>query len=237
MNGPCMLCVFVLAFLLMNAAQETKLIRHLKLIPAENLINLPLTESVRRSTSASKERKVSLMSAINGGKTRPTPKVDREIDELCESLDRSRKRHLEVGLLRGDRVHDHLKVQEESASPQLKKNRFDSKETTPPSIKMAMTMADFKAYMEENSNKRFDKLEGSMDGISAAVKKVEVAVEANTEKIDQHDVLIREIRQDLDAVKAKRTTSGSSWASVTAATTLDRPPTIPPERDSWPGGP
>ena len=44
--------------------------------------------------------------------------------ELSDSIDRSRKRHLEPGLLRGDQALDRLRTQEASASPVLKKPKL-----------------------------------------------------------------------------------------------------------------
>ena len=164
-------------------------------------------------------------------------KIDEEIEDLCRSLDRSRKRHLSEGLVRGDLVHDRLAVQEASASPLLKRQRSraetDHGKTPPSDNKMAMTMADFKAYMEENSNKRFDKLEGTMAGITDAVRNVEREVKSNSEKIDKHEDQIRSIRNELDKVSKgpagtgnARPSNGVSWASIAAST-----PALPPEDD------
>ena len=46
-----------------------------------------------------------------------------EISFLERSIERSRKRHLSEGLLRGDQALDRLRLQESSASPLLKKTR------------------------------------------------------------------------------------------------------------------
>ena len=48
---------------------------------------------------------------------------DQGFEDLVNSIDRSRKRHLDEGLLRGDQALDRLRAQEASASPALKKTR------------------------------------------------------------------------------------------------------------------
>ena len=42
---------------------------------------------------------------------------EEELQELVKSIERSRKRNLSVGLLRGDQVVDRQELQEKSASP------------------------------------------------------------------------------------------------------------------------
>ena len=91
------------------------------------------------------------------GYSKAIQKEDREFDEILGSIERSRKRNLSEGLLRGDQVLDRLRCQEASASPNLKKSRDSTPERTRvPSARspeMSLTMADFKAYMDQNTNK------------------------------------------------------------------------------------
>ena len=118
-----------------------------------------------------------------------------ELEELSSSIDRSRKRHLDEGLLRGDQVLDRLKVQEASASPLLKKTR-KSPGTTPPRTvsKMAMTMAEFKEYMDNNTNKRLGDIDGKIGGMQTAIKE-------NTAKLDRHEAQISELRGEMVKLK------------------------------------
>lgn len=119
---------------------------------------------------------------------------DRGIEEIASSIDRSRKRHLEVGLLRGDQVHDRLRAQEASASPVLKRSRT-TPDSTPPKAKMAMTMAEFKEYMENNTNKR-------LDGIDNKIGGMQVAIQDNSAKLANHERQIEEIRSEVKALKS-----------------------------------
>lgn len=155
---------------------------------------------------------------------------DKELEELCSSIDRSRKRHLSVGLLRGEQVHDRLRPQEISASPLLKKIRAAEHFTpslSPPQesdTDMAMTMADFKAYMEEHSTRRLVGIENTMQGIKASVEKVEASVEVNSAKIDKHEAQISAIREEVRQMKdrpAPDKIPGPSWAEVAAPTDVE----------------
>ena len=117
---------------------------------------------------------------------------DKDLDDLCNTLDKSRKRHLSVGLLRGDQVHDRLKVQEASASPLLKKSKAG--QLTPPREEMAMTLADFKAYMDPQvaaTNQRLDNIDGKVSGLQAAVSKVDNTVQLHSAKLDRHEATIK----------------------------------------------
>ena len=141
-----------------------------------------------------------LLSTLCAEKTRPAtplcPLMPREgIEALAQSIDRSRKRHLEEGLLRGDQVLDRLRVQEASASPLLKKTR-KSPDTTPPrGNNMAMTMAEFKEYMDSNTNKRLGDIDNKIGGMQAAISD-------NTVKLDKHEAQISEIRSELVKMKS-----------------------------------
>ena len=119
-------------------------------------------------------------------------------DDLCSSIDRSRKRHLDKRLLRGDQVRDRLLVQEASASPLLKKTR-KTPATTPPSqgnppADMAMTMAEFKEYMDSTTNKRLGDIDNKIGGMQSTI-------EDNTKKLDKHETQIAEIREDVQKMK------------------------------------
>ena len=126
-------------------------------------------------------------------------------EELSGSIDRSRKRHLEEGLLRGDLVKDRLAVQEASASPLLKRTRPSSASTTPPAPPthddMAMTMAEFREYMDNNTNKRIGDLDRKVGGMQATVEKLDKAVEHNTNVLQQHEEQIQSMKRQLDKAK------------------------------------
>ena len=117
------------------------------------------------------------------------------LEELSYSIEKSRKRHLEEGLLRGDQARDRLLAQEASASPLLKKTR-KSPTTTPPkqTAAMALTMADFKEYMENKTNKRLGEIDGKIGGMQAAIKE-------NSEKLDRHESQITGLKTELEKVK------------------------------------
>ena len=124
------------------------------------------------------------------------PLMPREgIEALAQSIDRSRKRHLEEGLLRGDQALDRLRVQEASASPLLKKTRKSPSTTPPRSDNMAMTMAEFKEYMDSNTNKRLGDIDNKIGGMQAAIND-------NTVKLDKHEAQISEIRSELVKMKS-----------------------------------
>ena len=121
-------------------------------------------------------------------------------DDLVSSIERSRKRHLDEGLLRGDQVRDRLRVQEASASPALKKTRASP--NTPPSSApeqptpsvMALTMADFRDYMEKNTNKRLGDIDGKISGMQQSIKE-------NTDKLNKHESQIEKIREEVKKLK------------------------------------
>ena len=138
--------------------------------------------------------------------------IEGDIEELCRTLDRSRKRHLSVGLLRGDQVLDRLKVQESSASPLLKKSKLAGKGPSPipeaeaePSgpagsptggPEMALTMADFKEYMEKNTNLRLDNIDRTVSGLGADVR-------SNTAKISAQETLIRQNQGNIEDLRSE----------------------------------
>ena len=151
-----------------------------------------------------------------------TPGRDSDIEELCRTLDKSRKRHLSIGLLRGDQVQDRLRVQESSASPLLKKSKLKVPQASPPdparrppvpvppaAPDMAMTMAQFKEYMEKNTNLRLESIDRTVAGLGAEVR-------SNTAKIEAQDTVVREnqrniadLRSELEKVRAAPAPTGS----------------------------
>ena len=143
--------------------------------------------------------------------------IDGEIEELCRTLNKSRKRHLPSGLLRGDRIVDQLAVQEASASPLLKKSKLLSKPTTPPDPdpdpaqsptaapepnNMALTMAEFREYMEKNTNRRLENLDKAMGGLTSEVRGNSDRISAQEGLIKRNQSEISEIRTELERMKA-----------------------------------
>ena len=128
---------------------------------------------------------------------------DRELEALCDTIDHSRKRNLSPGLLRRDLAVDRLKSQEESASPLLKKKK-ECAPNTPIKANMAMTMAEFKAYMDANTNKRLDSVDGNMKDLSSKFDRIEKTVDQNSRKLSAHDEAIAAIRDDLSKLKDGR---------------------------------
>ena len=132
------------------------------------------------------------------GYSKATQKEDREFEAILGSIERSRKRNLSEGLLRGDQALDRLKEQEASASPHLKRQR----EATPPSpTEMSLTMVDFKAYMDQNTNK-------TLRDLQTSISKVDDSVKANSARLDRQEATIRqnqaglsELREEIRRVK------------------------------------
>ena len=137
---------------------------------------------------------------------------DSEIEDLCRTLDRSRKRHLSVGLLRGDQVQDRLKQQEASASPHLKKTRTTiltpaqlvtpTKEAGAGARTMAMTMADFEAYMERNTNRRLSGIETGLTGLRSSVDKLESTVDNHDKTIKANQSNIADLKSEILKLKS-----------------------------------
>lgn len=122
---------------------------------------------------------------------------EKELEEICKSLERSRKRHLSVGLLRGDQAADRLAEQEGSASPLLKKTKT-----------MAITMKEFEAYMDRNVNKRLDSIDEGQAKISDEINRVKETVgthakliDSNSKATERNKTSIAEIREELRSMK------------------------------------
>ena len=126
--------------------------------------------------------------------------VESDLEELVSSIDRSRKRHLDEGLLRGDLVLDRLATQEASASPVFKRTRTAPGAHTPPD-KMAMTMAEFKEYMDSNTNKRIGDLDKKVGGMQTSIARLDASVKANSTKLDKHDDQIAKMERELQKVR------------------------------------
>ena len=113
--------------------------------------------------------------------------------EIALSIERSRKRHLSEGLLRGDLAADRLKQQEASASPLLKKSK--------PAADMALTMQEFKDYMDRTTNKRLESLDSNMTDLNKQLGKVNKNVKANSAKLDLHEEAIKQNKVCIDELK------------------------------------
>ena len=135
----------------------------------------------------------------------------KDLAELLSSLDRSRKRNLSEGLLRGDQAQDRLRTQEASASPLLKKQRDDTG-STPEKNEMALSMANFKAYMDANTNKTLKNLQTSISVIDDTVKGNSARLDRQEATIKQNQAGIREMREEITCLKEpKRNPTPTPW--------------------------
>lgn len=127
------------------------------------------------------------------GYTRPDlSEEEGDIEEVCKSLSKSRKRHLSPSVFRGDQAVDRLLLQEASASPNLKKSRS------------TMNMADFQAYMDSTVNKKLEsleKLKGGVDSIQGMLDGIDKTVKGNSAKLEAHDKEIQENRAGIAAIR------------------------------------
>ena len=209
-----------------------------------------------------------LMSMI---RTPPSRSEEEELAELTRTIDRSRKRHLSIGLLRGDLVQDRLALQESTASPLLKKAKsggqsgeagaspasspepyFSPTGTEPgprristagnpaAGTEMAMTMAEFRAYMDDNTNKslanankRLDKVDGNLSSVKATVSQIDNTVRENSKRLDEQMIDIRANKQDILAIKDEidQIKKGQPKPRVTTPVTSDTRPTATEEEN------
>ena len=139
-----------------------------------------------------------------------SPESARGINTVLHSIERSRKRHLSEGLLRGDLAADRLLLQEAGASPLLKKQKSN----------MAMTMQEFRQYMDENTNKKLKSVEESMLEVNKVVARVNKNVKVNTAKLDKHENMIKENSDSIAALKQEM-----SRRETTARQPTPGPPT------------
>lgn len=116
-------------------------------------------------------------------------------EELALSIQRSRKRHLPVGLLRGEQVHDRLRAQEASASPDLKKLK------TCNSAKMSLGKDEFFEYMESKIVGRLDSVDEGLADVRTTVSRINKAVKHNTTKLQAHEQQIAETKSSLTEIK------------------------------------
>ena len=136
-----------------------------------------------------------------------------DIDDVLESIERSRKRHLSPGILRGDRISDLLVSQESSASPDFKKARSDLSQRTSvggteseKEENMAMSMDAFEKYMENKVIGRLAGLEEGQSDMKTVLAKTNKAVKVNTAKLERHASLIK---ANADAIAEMRAASAS----------------------------
>ena len=122
-----------------------------------------------------------------------TAEADPEVEELIGSLDRSRKRHLTPGLLRGDQSVDRLSAQEVSASPILKKSNLTGK--------MALTMSDFQAYMDENVSGKLREVGSNITVLKDDMASVITNVQRNSQKLDKLAAEISSNKKGLEALE------------------------------------
>lgn len=129
---------------------------------------------------------------------------DPSIVQLQLSLDRSRKRHLSEGLLRGDQAVDRLRVQEESASPRLTKKPKETDRTPTKTRMAALTADEFRDMMNKQDSKmsrRFDHLDGGLGALKQSLVLVEGAVNVNTAKLASHETIIKANQANIDSVR------------------------------------
>ncbi|WP_299550873.1 hypothetical protein, partial [uncultured Tateyamaria sp.] len=148
-----------------------------------------------------------------------------QASELSLSIEKSRKRHLSPGLLRGDRVADLLRVQELAASPDLKRQKSDNisaaRREENPTSSMAMTMAEFELFMNKNVTPRLDKLdnlESSMGEFKGSLSKMSRTIKQNTQKVDSHTDLIKKNAEEIASIGSELAKSEVSSPTPAALT-------------------
>lgn len=141
---------------------------------------------------------------------REEAEIEADLAEISRSIEKSRKRNLEVGLLRGDLVQDRLRVQENSASPVLKRPRSEEAVSLSSPNNMAMSKAGFCASMDEKIN---PKLAG-LDDLKQKIDRMDETIKGNTVRLNRQEatakitqVHIAEIRAEL----VQRGTPHRAW--------------------------
>ena len=132
-----------------------------------------------------------------------TSKEEKDIELVCKSIERSRKRLLSPGILRGDLAVDRLALQEAGASPLLKKSRPSPSTSPQGSPNMAMTMAEFRAYMDATTNKKLDSQGAILSDLQGTVRGIEKRVDNNSEMIAKHDRIIEQNKLTIEELKKK----------------------------------
>ena len=145
--------------------------------------------------------------------------------EIFYSLERSRKRHLSPGLLRGELVADRLLEQEQSASPLLKKLRPHRPSATPPADVMALTSAEFKAYIDSTTASVLKSQEDGFAIIKSDLFKVNSNVVKNTAKLEGHE---KSIKENADAIAQIRSELGKMGSKDPGFPPLPPPPSASP---------
>ena len=126
-----------------------------------------------------------------------TTEEDKALEEICQSLDKSRKRNLSPGLLRGDLAVDRLAAQESSASPLLKKSKLRAP------TNMAMTMADFRAYMEQNVNRDLRDLKSDLGTVRSSISALDDNVKGNSARLDRQEATIRQNQASISEIRSE----------------------------------
>ena len=126
----------------------------------------------------------------------PSPLSDRSLEA---SVDRSRKRFLSPGILRGDKVADKLKEQEATASPLLKKAK-------PGPDNMALSSSEFQAVMRDMKNSmltRFDGVDKTISGVQEKLGVLDATVTRNSQKLDDHSANIKSNQSRLEVLNGE----------------------------------
>ena len=146
---------------------------------------------------------------------------EKELEVIAESLERSRKRNLSAGLLRGDQAADRLRLQESGASPLLKKQK-----------KMAMTMAEFEAFMNRNVTKRLDNVDDNLSGLKSKLGTMENkldgvdnTVKNNSTKLTAHEKAINGNKQSIEEIRSELKKMAASKDAVPPAAPNGNPMT------------
>ena len=162
--------------------------------------------------------------------------------EVFLSIEKSRKRHLSPGVLRGDQVADCLRVQEASASPLLKKAKplSPSAADPPPGQKMALSEDFFKKYMDSTVLNRLESLDVGLADLKTTVTKVNRNVKINTAKIDKHEGLIKsnaaaivEMREEMNSIKSKPVSFAAAVEGSSRSVLEQRPLGDSPDPEYW----
>ena len=164
-------------------------------------------------------------------------------EKLLLSVNRSRKRFLSPGILRGEQAVDRLAEQEASASPFLKRSRASQPSdaespttpcfSTPPSstlestltektgTDMALSAEEFRKTMSQMDGKsalRFDSLETKLSTLTGRVNEVDTNVRLNASKLVSHEALILSGQKDLQDLKREvdgmKANKGKDWPSL-----------------------
>ena len=168
------------------------------LLPLLTINTLLLNIFVLSSWPNDDVRLMSLKSLTSGRakQCRKSPPITPEEEVLLKSVDRSRKRFLSPGLLRGEQAADRLIQQEEGASPFLKRAR-STPESPPPPHGMALSAEEFRkaiSGIDSKFDKRFDSLDSTISTLHNSVRE-------NSAQIEKHSTLIKEGQRDVEMLR------------------------------------